>query len=162
MVFCNIVVFLIACFLISKEQELNIEQAVDNQTVMFFFAQVSPSLNEATFFLIAFNQLICSFQGCFSSLSISIYLIFSHTRRCVQETEIMVIQLYSLIDTLQERKNIFMCHVFKCILLTVFISQPQFSRPETIGPFCVTHDWIDIIKGSWCREIFLEIVKVEF
>ncbi|MBZ5796721.1 SDR family NAD(P)-dependent oxidoreductase [Burkholderia contaminans] len=26
----------------------------------------------------------------------------------------------------------------------------------------VIHDWIDIIKGSWCREIFLEIVKVEF
>ncbi|VJJ40108.1 Uncharacterised protein [Streptococcus pneumoniae] len=129
---------------------------------MLFLAQVSPSLNKTTFFLIAFNQLICSFQGCFSSLSISIYLIFSHTRRCVQEAEIMVSQFYSLIDTIQERKNIFMSDVFKCILLTVFISQPQFSCPETIGPFRVIHDWIDIIKGSWRREIFLEIVKVEF
>ena len=99
MFFRYLTVLVIACFFRRPVQQRQIQQAVDDEPVIFRRIHRSPCLNELAYGMISCNQLVRRFDGRLFSLFVSRQFVGRHTGRRIQKAHIMVLDLDFVVNS---------------------------------------------------------------
>ena len=80
-------------------QQGQIQQAVNDQTVILRGIHGTPGLDKLTYGMITGDQLVCCLNSCFFSLFVAGQLISCHTGRRIQKSHIVMIYFDLVINT---------------------------------------------------------------
>ena len=152
----NLPVFLLPGLLCCPVKEGQVQQAVDDKTVILLFAHFSPCLDKSAYRLETADQVVrCQKRG-YPGVLHAGQLIGCHTGKAVEKSHIVVVHIFSVPDPLQEGLYLdlpgFAEDFFFLLCLGILIRQPDFSCPEACGPVCIGSGHIKIVLTVGGRE----------
>ena len=164
--FCHITVLFISGHIRGPVQQGNIQQAVNNQAIVVFGAQLSPGLNEFAHGLVAGHQLIGRLQGCLPGGFTAGQFIGRNTGGDVQKSHIVVIHTVFDNNAFQERIHLLVAGCAEQSTVTfifgVFVGKPNFTGPKSAGPVGIDAGGIEIVFTVCRRKVFFKGRQIVF